>query len=247
MKSEPGSDQRRRTILVVDDEPQIVDILERYLTDEGFAVRRASDGAQAVELQRTELPDLIILDLKMPVMHGFDAFREIRLNSDVPVIMLTSRGDEVDKVVGLELGADDYIAKPFSPREVVARVKTVLRRAGDGAAAAARATSKTALAAPTKIGDLEIDSSEHEVRLRGEAVHLTPTEFRILEVLVSSPGRTFTRVQLLDQVKGDELEIFDRTLDRHIANLRHKIEEDPAKPHYVVTVFGVGYKLSKNP
>ena len=246
MSSASGGEKKRK-ILVVDDEPQIVEILERYLTDEGFAVRRAFDGAQAVELQQTELPDLIILDLKMPVMHGFDAFREIRSRSEVPIIMLTSRGEEVDRVVGLELGADDYIAKPFSPREVVARVKTVLRRVSDGAAHGAQSGAPAALQTPVQIGDLEIDSSEHEVRLRGEPVHLTPTEFRILEVLVTSPGRTFTRAQLLDQVKGDDLEIFDRTLDRHIANLRHKIEEDATKPRYVVTVFGVGYKLSKNP
>jgi two-component system OmpR family response regulator len=246
MSSRPGSDPRRRKILVVDDEPQIVEVLEKYLTDEGFTVRTAFDGARAVELQQAEQPDLIVLDLKMPVMHGFDAFREIRSRSDVPIIMLTSRGEEVDRVVGLELGADDYIAKPFSPREVVARVKTVLRRAGD-AASAPRSNKLATSESPIRIGDLEIDSAEHEVRLHGQPVHLTPTEFRILEVLFTSPGRTFTRTQLLDQVKGDDLEIFDRTLDRHIANLRHKMEEDPTKPRYVVTVFGVGYKLSKNP
>lgn len=246
MRSESGSDQKRRKILVVDDEPQIVEVLEKYLTDEGFTVRSAFDGAQAVQLQQSELPDLIVLDLKMPVMHGFDAFREIRSRSDVPIIMLTSRGEEVDRVVGLELGADDYIAKPFSPREVVARVKTVLRRAGGGSSAP-HPNSQATMTAPMRIGDLEIDSVEHEVRLRGQPVHLTPTEFKILEVLFTSPGRTFTRTQLLDQVKGDDLEIFDRTLDRHIANLRHKIEEDPTKPHYVVTVFGIGYKLSKSP
>jgi two-component system OmpR family response regulator len=246
MGSESGNDQKRRKILVVDDEPQIVEVLEKYLTDEGFTVRRAFDGAQAVELQQSESPDLIVLDLKMPVMHGFDAFREIRSRSDVPIIMLTSRGEEVDRVVGLELGADDYIAKPFSAREVVARVKTVLRRAGD-APNAPHANVQATIETPMRIGDLEIDSVEHEVRLHGQPVHLTPTEFKILEVLFTSPGRTFTRTQLLDQVKGDDLEIFDRTLDRHIANLRHKIEEDPTKPHYVITVFGIGYKLSKSP
>ncbi|HEY7992655.1 MAG TPA: response regulator transcription factor [Candidatus Eremiobacteraceae bacterium] len=239
-----GSDQKLRKILVVDDEPQIVEILEKYLTDEGFVVCSACDGAQAVELQQTELPDLIVLDLKMPGKHGFEAFREIRSRSDVPIIMLTSRGDEVDRVVGLELGADDYIAKPFSPREVVARVKTVLRRAGDGAS---MRRSPSEPGPPMRIGDIELDSAEHEVRRGGQSVHLTPTEFRILEVLFTSPGRAFTRTQLLDQVKGDDLEIFDRTLDRHIANLRHKIEEDATKPRYVVTVFGVGYKLSKHP
>jgi two-component system, OmpR family, alkaline phosphatase synthesis response regulator PhoP len=234
-----------KKILIVDDEPQIVEIVERYLSDEGFSVCRAFDGAQAVAVQESEQPDLVVLDLKMPVMNGMDAFRAIRAHSGVPIIMLTSRGDEVDKIVGLELGADDYITKPFSPREVVARVKTVLRRAGDGAAEAADVPAK--LDAAVTIGDLIIDSREHEVRMHGEPIGLTPTEFRILEVLAANPGRTFTRAQLLDQVKGDDLEIFDRTLDRHIANLRHKIETDASKPRYIVTVFGVGYKMSKTP
>jgi len=233
-----------KTILVVDDEPQIVEIVERYLSDEGFHVLHAYDGAAAVKAYETDRPDLVILDLNMPVMHGLEAFREIRSRSSVPIIMLTSRSDEVDRIVGLELGADDYITKPFSPREVVARVKTVLRRVGEmpaPATAAAPAQEKV------QIGDLEIDSREHEVRLRGEVIALTPTEFRILEILGASPGRTFTRGQLLDQVKGDELEIYDRTLDRHIANLRHKVEEDATKPRFVITVFGVGYKMAKNP
>jgi two-component system, OmpR family, alkaline phosphatase synthesis response regulator PhoP len=235
----------RRKVLVVDDEPQIVEIVERYLTDDGFDVSHAFDGAEAVKTFDDIEPDLVILDLTMPVKSGLEVFREIRSRSSVPIIMLTSRADEVDRVVGLELGADDYITKPFSPREVVARVKTVLRRVNDGAGR----TNATAAPSPPvaiRIGDLEIDSHEHEVRLRGDALQLTPTEFRILEVLAGSPGRTFTRAQLLDQVKGEELEMFDRTLDRHIANLRHKIEGDAAKPKFILTVFGVGYKMAKN-
>jgi DNA-binding response OmpR family regulator len=235
-----------KKILVVDDEPQIVEILERYLSDEGFHVCCASDGAEAVRAHALERPDLVVLDLKMPIMNGLDAFREIRSTSAVPIIMLTSRGDEVDRIVGLELGADDYITKPFSPREVVARVKTVLRRSGN-AGSALQAPSASTAPASVRIGELEIDLLEHEVRLRALPVQLTPTEFRILEVLAGSPGRTFTRAQLLDQVKRDDLEIFDRTLDRHIANLRHKIEDDAAKPRFIVTVFGVGYKMSKHP
>jgi DNA-binding response OmpR family regulator len=239
-----SSGDEAKTILVVDDEPQIVEIVERYLLDEGFHVLRAYDGAAAVSAFDSGKPDLVILDLNMPVMRGLEAFREIRNRSEVPVIMLTSRSDEVDRIVGLELGADDYITKPFSPREVVARVKTVLRRVGD-----AVKPSEPPPAAQTlmQIGDLEIDPREHEVRLRGVAISLTPTEFRILEILGASPGRTFTRAQLLDQVKGDELEIYDRTLDRHIANLRHKVEQDPTKPRFVITVFGVGYKMAKSP
>ena len=234
-----------KKILVVDDEPQIVEIVERYLSDEGFHVVRAHDGAEAIKVFDAEQPDLIILDLNMPTVSGLEAFRDIRSRSAVPIIMLTSRSDEVDRVLGLELGADDYITKPFSTREVVARVKTVLRRTGEPADGAAAPIVPSEVV--VRVGDLEIDSREHEVRLRGEPISLTPTEFRILEILGASPGRTFTRAQLLDQVKGDELEIFDRTLDRHIANLRHKVEEDATKPRFVITVFGVGYKMSKNP
>ncbi len=233
-------------ILVVDDEPQIVEILERYLLDEGFQVCVAHDGTAAVAANNLERPDLILLDLKLPTKNGLDAFREIRNTSDVPVIMLTSRSDEVDKIVGLELGADDYITKPFSPREVVARVKTVLRRTEDRGSLKRDATAEIAQAS-VRIGELEIDFREHEVRLRNQVVPLTPTEFRILETLARSPGMTFTRAQLLDKVKGDDLEVFDRTLDRHIANLRHKVEEDLSNPRLIVTVFGVGYKMSKRP
>jgi two-component system alkaline phosphatase synthesis response regulator PhoP len=236
---------QRKKVLVVDDEPQIVEIVERYLSDDGFDVAHAFDGVEAVKTFDAIKPDLVVLDLTMPVKSGLEVFHELRSRSAVPIIMLTSRADEVDRVVGLELGADDYITKPFSPREVVARVKTVLRRVSDGAGHAdAPAAKSTPIA--VRIGDLEIDSQEHEVRLRGDALQLTPTEFRILEVLAGSPGRTFTRTQLLDQAKGDELEVFDRTLDRHIANLRHKIEEDAAKPKFILTVFGVGYKMAKN-
>jgi DNA-binding response OmpR family regulator len=235
-----------KKILVVDDEPQIVEILERYLLDEGFAVCVAHDGAEAVNANSVECPDLVLLDLKMPIMNGLDAYREIRTTSDVPVIMLTSRSDEMDRVVGLELGADDYITKPFSPREVVARVKTVLRRTEDRGPVKRESTPDTSQAS-VRIGDLEIDFREHEVRMRNRAIPLTPTEFRILETLARSPGMAFTRAQLLDKVKGSELEIFDRTLDRHIANLRHKIEEDASNPDLIVTVFGVGYKMSKRP
>jgi DNA-binding response OmpR family regulator len=230
---------RPKRILLVDDEPQIVEVLERYLTDEGFLVSSAHDGAAAVQISRAERCDLIILDLNMPVMSGLDALKLIRVDSRVPVIVLTSRVDEVDRIVGLELGADDYITKPFSPREVVARVKAVLRRSPGGA--------DEPVPRALRVGDLEVDLDEHEVRVGGRNPSLTPTEFRILEVLAEQPGRTFTRTQLLDKIKSEELEIFDRTLDRHIANLRHKLEPDPANPRYVLTVFGIGYKMAKNP
>jgi DNA-binding response OmpR family regulator len=245
MSLDTGVNQAKK-ILVVDDEPQIVEILERYLLDEGFMVCVAHDGAEAVNANSVERPDLVLMDLKMPNVNGLDAFREIRATSDVPVIMLTSRSDEVDRIVGLELGADDYITKPFSPREVVARVKTVLRRSENGRPAK-RESRPDALQASVRVGELEIDFREHEVRRRNEAVSLTPTEFRILETLARSRGMTFTRAQLLDKVKGDDLEIFDRTLDRHIANLRQKIEPDASNPLFIVTFFGVGYKMSKRP
>jgi DNA-binding response OmpR family regulator len=222
-------------ILVVDDEAAIVDVLEHYLADEGFAVSRAGDGLSAVETALRERPDLVILDLNLPKLSGVEAFRRLRAESDVPVIMLTSRVGEVDRVVGLELGADDYISKPFSPREVVARVKTVLRRAQRSAAPTSSTQSQ-------RIGAIDIDRAGHVVRSAGQPVNLTPMEFRILDVLASNLGRTFTRDQLLDKVSSDG-DVFDRTLDRHIANLRHKIERDPAHPRHIITVFGVGYKM----
>jgi DNA-binding response OmpR family regulator len=240
-----------KKILLVDDEPKIVEVLEQYLVDEGFSVCKAYDGKAAMLSFKTEQPDLVILDLKLPGMSGIDIFHLIRADTDTPILMLTSRTDEVDRVLGLELGADDYVTKPFSPREVVARVKTVLRRlehslpkqnaVGPAGMASADAPRRIS------IGGLQIRPDEHEVTVDGRDVALTPTEFRILEVLAEHPGRTFTRAQLLDRAKGENLEVFDRTLDRHIANLRHKVEAEPSNPKYVLTVFGVGYKMAKHP
>lgn len=242
-----------KRILVVDDEPKIVEVLERYLTDEGFTVSRAHDGISAVERFKAVQPDLVILDLKLPGISGLDAFHLIRATADIPIIMLTSRTDEVDRILGLELGADDYISKPFSPREVVARVKTVLRRvaqgehagADDGVVSATQGQIRDEPPGPVVVGGLQINRGEHEVRVDGREVSLTPTEFRILEVLAQHPGRTFTRMQLLDKAKAENLDVFDRTLDRHIANMRHKIEPEPSNPKYILTVFGVGYKMAK--
>jgi DNA-binding response OmpR family regulator len=234
-----------KRILIVDDEPKIIEVLEQYLLDEGFVVNQAHDGPSAVESFHGDRPALVILDLKLPGMSGLEAFRQMRAEADVPIIMLTSRTDEVDRVLGLELGADDYITKPFSPREVVARVKTVLRRAaqgtGNGRPGMGQGSSGLLV-----VGAVEIDPVDHEVRVEGRTIALTPTEFRILEVLAQHPGRTFTRAQLLDHAKAENLDVFDRTLDRHIANLRHKIEAEPANPKFIVTVFGVGYKMAKN-
>jgi DNA-binding response OmpR family regulator len=223
-----------RTVLLVDDEPALIDVLEQYLRDDGFAVLRAGDGPSAVLLYKKHLPDLVLLDLNLPGFPGTEVLRQIRAVRDVPVIMLTARVHEVDRVVGLELGADDYVGKPFSPREVVARVKSVLRRSSRG--------ESGAQSHEKRVGAVTIDTVAHEVRVDGKPATLTPTQFKILDVLASHVGQTLTRDQLLQRVNA-ESDVFDRTLDRHIANLRARIEPDPANPRYIVTVFGVGYKM----
>jgi DNA-binding response OmpR family regulator len=227
-------------VLVVDDEPALLDVLEAYLKDDGFAVVRAGDGRAAVDVAAAEQPDLILLDLNLPKMSGLEAFREIRQRSDVPVIMLTARGSEVDRVVGLELGADDYVSKPYSPREVVARVKSVLRRRLPAAGAAAARMQHEVL----RVGDISIDRTAPEVVRDGTPVKLTPTEYRLLGIFAEHPGQVFTRDHLIELISNDGGEVFDRTLDRHVANLRAKIEVDLQRPRYILTVYGVGYKMA---
>lgn len=222
-----------KKILVVDDEAKIVELVKLYFEKSGFQVVVATDGQGALEAFDREKPDLMILDLNLPKVDGLDVCRAIRLVSQVPIIMLTARDDDADKLVGLELGADDYVTKPFSPRELVARVRAVLRRTGT-------------VPAPVEVivaGDLVIDMARFEVRKRGKLLELTPTEFKLLQVLAESHGRVYTRLQLLDRVQGDAFEGYERTIDAHIKNLRQKIEDNPQKPRYVVTVFGVGYKF----
>jgi DNA-binding response OmpR family regulator len=225
-----------RTVLVVDDEPALLDVLEQYLRDEGFNVLRASDGLSAIERFSAGQPDLVVLDLTLPGLPGTEVLKRMRAERDVPIIMLTARTDEVDRVVGLELGADDYIGKPFSPRELVARVKSVLRRS--------ERAEREPSAARRRIGSLTIDNLAHQVRFAGKVVELTPTQFKILDALAAHIGQTLTRDQLLEYVGGDS-DVYDRTLDRHIANLRARIEPDPTNPQFVVTVFGIGYKMVK--
>ena len=222
-----------QTILVVDDEPQIVRFVRAYLEDAGYRVVTASDGQEALYVARREKPDLVILDLMMPGMDGWDFIRRYRRERDTPVIVLTARVEETDQVLGLELGADDYVTKPFSPRALVARVRAVLRRVQAG------------LSPPDVLrgGDVVLDREAHTVTASGREVSLTPTEFNLLEVLMITPGRAFTRAELLDRVLGDEAYVFDRTIDAHVKNLRRKIEPDPARPRHVVTVRGVGYKF----
>lgn len=229
------SEQR---ILIVDDEPQIGEVLSRYLEREGFLTSVALSATEALADAGRQRPDLMILDLNLPDGSGLDIFRSLSADRPLPTIMLTARSDEIDRVLGLELGADDYITKPFSPREVVARVRAVLRRSTP--AAAEERTLKG-----IRVRELSIDEQAHEVRMSDRPVALTPSEFRILVALALHAGQVLTRAQLLDMLHDDG-SIYERTLDRHINNLRKKIEPDPENPSYVVTVFGVGYKMRKN-
>jgi two-component system, OmpR family, alkaline phosphatase synthesis response regulator PhoP len=221
-------------ILVVDDELDIVKVVRAYLEQSGFRVITASDGQQALAIFRHEQPDLIVLDLNLPKMDGLDVCRAIRRESSVPIIMLTARVEETDRLIGLEIGADDYIVKPFSPREVVARVRTVLRRS----APAAEQPS------PITVGALTIDPIKHEVQLQGRSIELTPSEFNILLALATQPGRAFSRMELLDAAQGEAYEGYERSVDVHIKNLRQKLGDESRDPTYVLTVYGVGYKFN---
>ena len=223
-----------RVILVVDDEPKIVKQARDYLEKGGFRVVTAGDGTTALAVARHERPDLIVLDLNLPGMDGLDVCRALRRESDVPIIMLTARVEETDRLIGLELGADDYITKPFSPRELVARVRAVLRRVQGG-------VHQPGL---IRAGDLEIDLRGHRLTRAGEAIRLTRSEFNLLTVLAQHPGQTFSREQLLDRLHGVAYDGFDRSIDAHIKNLRRKLEADPAEPRYVLTVYGIGYKFT---
>ena len=222
-----------KKILVVDDEPQITELLKSYLEREGYQVAVAADGEEALAMADAERPDLILLDLMLPKKNGFEVCRDIRAKSRVPIIMLTARDEEPDKIVGLELGADDYITKPFSPREAVARVRAVLRRS----------EPDSPEGKIIRTGNLEIDSLRHEVKKNGKVIELTPTEFKILETLADSPRRVYTRLQLVEEVQGYSFEGYERTIDAHIKNLRQKIEDDPKNPRLIGTVYGVGYRF----
>jgi DNA-binding response OmpR family regulator len=225
-----------KTILVVDDEPKIVKLVRDYLERAGFGVRIAADGKSALSLAWTEKPDLVILDLGLPQMDGLDVTRELRKVSNVPVIMLTGRSEESDKLIGLELGADDYMTKPFSPKELVARVRVLFRRMENYASA-----SQEVLHA----ADLTLDVPRMRVGAEGREIEeLTPTEFSLLAEMVRYLGRVFTRAQLLDAVHGVAFESYERAIDAHIKNIRHKIEPNPSEPRYIITIYGVGYKFT---
>lgn len=223
-------------ILVVDDEVKIVRTVRAYLEKAGFTVVTATDGQTALAAFRHEQPGLVILDLGLPGMDGLDVTRAIRRESHVPIIMLTARVEESDKLVGLELGADDYVVKPFSPRELVTRVRAILRRV-EG--------QREAAPAPIIAGDLTIDHDRRSARLGDRWLDLTTTEFDLLWVLAESPGRVFSRLELLDRVQGYAYEGYERTIDVHIKNLRRKIEATPQKPEYILTVYGAGYRFSE--
>lgn len=224
-----------KTILIVDDEPKIVQLARDYLEHAGFSTLTAADGKSALASVRTHQPDLIVLDLGLPQLDGLDVTRSIRKDSNVPIIMLTARSEETDKLIGLELGADDYITKPFSPKELVARVRTVLRRTenSDSAAEIIRAA------------DLTLDVPRMKLTRNEETIDLTPTEFQLLVALAQQPGRIFTRAQLLDAVRGVAFESYERAIDAHIKNIRHKIEPNSREPRYILTVYGVGYKFAE--
>jgi DNA-binding response OmpR family regulator len=223
-----------RTILVVDDEPRIVELARDYLEHAGFRVITASDGTAALDTARRDRPDLVVLDLGLPGLDGLDVTRELRRDGSIPIVMVTARDDELDTLLGLELGADDYLTKPFSPRELVARVKAVLRRADRPAEAADL----------IRVGELQLDVPRMRTEVAGRTIDLTPTEFTLLATLARQPGRIFTRSQLLDALHGVAFESYERAIDSHIKNLRRKLEPEPGQPRYVLTVYGVGYRLA---
>ena len=224
-----------KQILVVDDEPRIADICRDYLERAGFKVTTASNGADALVIARNRQPDLVVLDLGLPKLDGLDVTKALRKYSNVPIIMLTARVDESDKLVGLELGADDYLTKPFSPRELVARVRAVFRRTdiGPGRTDVIRASN------------VSLDIPRMQARVDDRSIELTSTEFELLATMMRQPGRVFTRGQLLDAIRGEEVESFQRAIDAHVKNLRRKLEPDPREPRYVLTVYGVGYRFAE--
>jgi len=223
------------TVLVVEDEPQIAEIAKDYLEHAGFSVLTTGDGVDALALARERRPDLVVLDLGLRRLDGLDVARQLRRAGTTPIIMLTARVEESDRLIGLEVGADDYVTKPFSPRELVARVRAVLRRAAPA----------TATDGVLHRADLTIDQPRMRVTRKGHAIELTATEFHLLAALARKPGRVLTRTQLLDAVRGAEIESYDRAIDTHVKNIRRKLEPDPHNPIYLLTVYGAGYKFAE--
>ena len=224
-----------QTVLVVDDEPKIARLARDYLEHAGYAVLVAGDGASAVQAARTRNPDLVVLDLGLPGIDGLEVLRSIRTSGSTPVVVLTARDTELDKLLGLELGADDYVTKPFSPRELVARVRAVLRRSERAPEIGDRVV----------VGDLVLDVPRMRTTVGERVVELTPTEFSLLATMARDPGRVFTRSQLLDAARGEAFEAYERAIDAHVKNIRRKLEPEPARPRYLLTVYGVGYRLAE--
>ncbi len=222
------------SVLIVDDDVKLAQLLKTYFDKEGFVTHTVHDGLDALQAVREKKPDIMILDLMLPGLAGWDVCRRIRRDSDLPILMLTARDEESDRLIGLEIGADDYVTKPFSPKEVVARAKAILRR------------TRNAVVQPEviKAGALTIDLERHQVLKSGAVVELTPTEFKLLEVLAGNAGKVFSRLQIVEQTQGYSFEGYERTVDAHIKNLRRKLEDDPKAPKYVLTVYGVGYKFA---
>ncbi|MBE9524421.1 MAG: response regulator transcription factor [Chloroflexi bacterium] len=224
------------TILIIEDEPELVKVLRSYLEKAGFDVETAYRGDTGLSLWEHTRPDLVLLDLNLPGMDGIDVAREIRRVENTPIVMLTARVEEMDQLIGLELGADDYITKPFSPRVVVAKVRAVLRRLDASDAPPQRVS----------VADIEIDLEAHTVTRGDDLVDVTPTEFELLATLAAQPGRAFSRLQLLETTQGTAFEGYERTIDAHIKNLRAKLEIDPKNPRYIETIFGIGYRFSRS-
>ena len=224
-----------RTVMIVDDERRLVSLVESYLAQEGYRVVCAYNGKEALPIARKEKPDLIILDIMMPEMNGYEFMRAHRAECDTPIILLTAKVDDDEKVIGLELGADDYVTKPFKPRELMARIHSVLRRTGK-----VEVKGKT-----LEVSNILLDRDMREVKVGERSVDLTPSEFDLLAALMSSPGRVFSRLDLLDVIQGVRYEGYERTIDTHVKNLRAKIEDNPRQPRYIETVYGVGYRIHK--
>jgi len=226
----------QKSVLIVDDDVKLVELLELYFQKDGFIVYTANDGLTALKVARDKHPDILVLDLMLPGMDGWDICRTLRRDSEVPILMLTARDEESDRLVGLEIGADDYVTKPFSPKEVVARVKAILRR------------TKGSPTKPVQVhlGDVTINLEQYQVTKGGQPVELTPTEFKILELLATNPGRVFSRLQIVEQTQGYSFEGYERTIDAHVKNLRRKIENNSKEPEFIQTVYGVGYRMAGN-
>jgi DNA-binding response OmpR family regulator len=227
--------QPKRPILIVEDDQNIASLVEQYLEREGFDTLRAQDGPDGLALARRHRPLLVILDVMLPGLDGWEICRRLRRESDVPIVMLTARADEVDRVAGLSIGADDYVVKPFSPRELVERVKAILRRSAGQAVPAAAVVEQ---------GPVRVDEERHEVTVDGRPVALTPSEFKLLHAMISQPGRVFTRDELLNRIQRHGETVVDRVVDVHVGKLRQKIEPDPSKPQFILTVHGVGYRFA---